>query len=64
MLPKALCDRPGDPTDLEAIRKFAVACLRREQDLDLKAFDVQFDVFFLESTLYTEGWSMRRSTNH
>lgn len=41
--------------DLEAIRRFAVAYLRREQDLDLKAFGVQFDVYFLESSLYSEG---------
>ena len=45
----------GDPQDLDAIQSFAVACLRREQDLDLKAFDVHFDVFTLESSLYSEG---------
>jgi arginyl-tRNA synthetase len=45
----------GDLNDLNAIRDFAVACLRREQDLDLKAFDVHFDVFTLESSLYDEG---------
>lgn len=45
----------GDTGNLEAIRDFAVACLRREQDLDLKAFDVHFDVFTLESSLYSEG---------
>jgi arginyl-tRNA synthetase len=45
----------GDPHDLDAIRNFAVACLRREQDLDLRAFDVHFDVFTLESSLYNEG---------
>jgi len=45
----------GDPHNLDAIRNFAVACLRREQDLDLKAFDVHFDVFTLESSLYSEG---------
>ncbi len=45
----------GDPQDLEAIRAFAVAWLRREQDLDLKAFDVSFDVFTLESDLYRDG---------
>jgi arginyl-tRNA synthetase len=45
----------GDPQDLDAIRNFAVACLRREQDQDLKAFDVHFDVFTLESSLYSEG---------
>ena len=42
----------GDIDDVEAIQEFAVAYLRREQDLDLKAFDVNFDVFFLESSLY------------
>lgn len=41
--------------DLEAIRRFAVAFLRREQDLDLQAFDVNFDVYYLESSLYAEG---------
>jgi arginyl-tRNA synthetase len=45
----------GDPDDAEAIRHFAVAYLRREQDLDLRAFGVEFDVFSLESALYTEG---------
>ncbi len=45
----------GDVDDAEAIRHFAVACLRREQDLDLRAFGVEFDVFSLESALYTEG---------
>ncbi len=45
----------GDVDDAEAIRHFAVAYLRREQDLDLRAFRVQFDVFSLESALYSEG---------
>ena len=45
----------GDAGDLEAIRRFAVAALRHEQDLDLRAFGVHFDVYFLESSLYTEG---------
>jgi len=45
----------ADPHDVDAIREFAVAYLRREQDLDLKAFAVGFDVFFLESSLYSEG---------
>lgn len=45
----------ADVDDLEAIRRFAVAYLRREQDLDLKAFGVEFDVYFLESSLYSEG---------
>ena len=45
----------GKPDDLEAIRKFAVAYLRREQDLDLQKFGVRFDVYYLESSLYTQG---------
>ncbi|WFM70825.1 arginine--tRNA ligase [Halomonas sp. CKK8] len=45
----------GDQEDLDAIRDFAVAYLRREQDLDLKAFGVTFDVYFLESSLYEQG---------
>ena len=44
-----------DVENLEAIRAFAVAYLRREQDLDLKAFGVTFDVYFLESSLYSDG---------
>lgn len=45
----------SDPEDLDAIREFAVAYLRREQDLDLKAFAVHFDHYFLESSLYESG---------
>ncbi len=45
----------GDLEDLESIREFAVAYLRREQDLDLKAFAVHFDEYYLESSLYTTG---------
>ena len=45
----------GDVNDMENIRDFAVAYLRREQDLDLKAFDVKFDHYYLESSLYTDG---------
>ena len=45
----------GDPDDLDGIRLFAVAYLRHEQDLDLKAFDVRFDHYYLESSLYTSG---------
>ncbi|OBX34516.1 arginine--tRNA ligase [Halomonas elongata] len=45
----------ADPDDLDAIRDFAVAYLRREQDLDLRAFGVAFDVYFLESSLYRDG---------
>jgi arginyl-tRNA synthetase len=45
----------GDAADLDAIRKFAVAYLRNEQDIDLQKFGVQFDVYYLESSLYIEG---------
>ncbi|TAM49690.1 MAG: arginine--tRNA ligase [Paraburkholderia sp.] len=45
----------GDIDDLDAIRKFAVAYLRHEQDMDLQAFGVKFDRYYLESSLYTEG---------
>ncbi|MEP6898860.1 MAG: arginine--tRNA ligase [Rhodanobacter sp.] len=45
----------GDVDDLDAIRHFAVASLRHEQDLDLQAFGVSFDVYFLESSLYSDG---------
>lgn len=43
----------GDSSDITSIRQFAVAYLRREQDLDLQAFDVAFDEFYLESSLYS-----------
>jgi arginyl-tRNA synthetase len=45
----------GDIQDLDAIRQFAVAYLRREQDLDLRAFGVRFDHYVLESGLYASG---------
>ena len=45
----------GDVEDLESIRSFAVAYLRREQDLDLQAFGVKFDNYYLESSLYSDG---------
>jgi len=45
----------GDPDDLDNIRQFAVAYLRHEQDLDLKALGVRFDHYFLESSLYSSG---------
>ncbi|HJU75941.1 MAG TPA: arginine--tRNA ligase [Gemmatimonadaceae bacterium] len=46
-------DAHGD--DLDAIRRHAVAELRREQDLDMQAFGVRFDTYFLESSLYAQG---------
>ena len=45
----------GDVNDLDGMRLFAVAYLRHEQDLDLQAFDVKFDNYYLESSLYTSG---------
>ncbi|OYU73961.1 MAG: arginine--tRNA ligase, partial [Burkholderiales bacterium PBB5] len=45
----------GNPDDLDSIRQFAVAYLRHEQDLDLQAFGVQFQNYFLESSLYADG---------
>ena len=45
----------GDPDDIDSIRQFAVAYLRHEQDLDLQAFGVQFQNYFLESSLYLDG---------
>jgi arginyl-tRNA synthetase len=48
---------PDDPdgADLEAVRRFAVRALREEQDQDLKALGLVFDVYFLESSLYADG---------
>jgi arginyl-tRNA synthetase len=48
---------PGDTRgdDADALRAFAVAALRREQDADLAAFGVRFDRYYLESSLYSEG---------
>jgi arginyl-tRNA synthetase len=46
-------DARGD--DLEKLRVFAVAALRHEQDLDLQAFGVKFDTYYLESSLYSDG---------
>jgi arginyl-tRNA synthetase len=43
------------PDDLESIRRFAVDYLRKEQDIDLREFGVKFDVYYLESSLYTDG---------
>ena len=45
----------GNVEDLDNIRQFAVAYLRREQDLDLQAFGLRFDNYYLESSLYSSG---------
>src|SRR6476646_5904924 len=44
-----------DLSDIEPIRRFAVAEMRKEQDRDLQAFGVKFDRYYLESSLYTDG---------
>jgi arginyl-tRNA synthetase len=50
-------EHSSDPNadDVDALRRFAVRELRKEQDRDMQAFGVQFDVYFLESSLYTGG---------
>ena len=47
--------RDAEGNDLDAVRRFAVRELRAEQDRDLQAFGVKFDVYFLESSLYSDG---------
>jgi arginyl-tRNA synthetase len=50
-------EHSSDPSadDLDAVRQFAVRELRKEQDRDLQAFGVKFDVYYLESSLYEDG---------
>ena len=50
-------EHSSDPSadDLDSVRRFAVRELRKEQDRDLQAFGVKFDVYYLESSLYAEG---------
>ncbi len=52
-----VAEHPRDPegADLDAVRRFAVRELRQEQDQDLQAFGVKFDVYSLESALYKAG---------
>ena len=45
----------GHSDDFDSIRQFAVTYLRNEQDIDLQTFGVQFDNYYLESSLYAEG---------
>jgi arginyl-tRNA synthetase len=45
----------GNVDEADTVRRFAVQYLRAEQDADLRAFGVSFDVYYLESSLYTEG---------
>ena len=52
---QTVIESTGDINDTLAVRRYAVAFLRNEQDADLKALGVGFDNFYLESSLYTEG---------
>ena len=52
---RELAERYAAENDGLTVRAFAVRELRREQDLDLQAFGVRFDGYFLESSLYTDG---------
>ncbi len=52
---KELAERYNANSEGLSVREFAVRELRKEQDLDLQAFGVRFDHYFLESSLYTEG---------
>ncbi|TXJ16885.1 MAG: arginine--tRNA ligase [Alicycliphilus sp.] len=45
----------GDVQDYDNVRQFAVAYLRNEQDKDLQAFNLKFDEYYLESSLYSNG---------
>lgn len=51
----AAASASGDIDDLDSIRQFSVTYLRREQDIDLLAFGVKFDNYYLESSLYLDG---------
>ena len=52
---KYIESKAGDCENLDAIRTFSIRELRSEQDLDLKAFGVSFDNYYLESSLYVDG---------
>ncbi|MFL5485230.1 MAG: arginine--tRNA ligase [Gemmatimonadaceae bacterium] len=52
---RELAERYDADNEGLTVREFAVRELRKEQDLDLQAFGVRFDRYFLESSLYTEG---------
>ena len=52
---ESFASQNGDLSNLDAVRQFAVAFLRKEQDLDLQKFGVKFDVYYLESSLYADG---------
>jgi arginyl-tRNA synthetase len=50
-----VAEHNGSTEDAGDVKQFAVAALRAEQDLDLQAFGVKFDQYFLESSLYSDG---------
>ncbi len=52
---RELAENYATESDGLGVREFAVRELRREQDLDLQAFGVRFDNYFLESSLYSDG---------
>ncbi|MFL5478199.1 MAG: arginine--tRNA ligase, partial [Gemmatimonadaceae bacterium] len=52
---RELAERYATNSEGMSVREFAVRELRKEQDLDLQAFGVKFDRYFLESSLYTDG---------
>ena len=52
---REIAERYREDNDGLSVREFAVRELRKEQDLDLQAFGVRFDRYFLESSLYTDG---------
>ena len=52
---RELAERYKADNEKISVREFAVRELRKEQDLDLQAFGVKFDKYFLESSLYTDG---------
>ncbi|HEY2824572.1 MAG TPA: arginine--tRNA ligase [Gemmatimonadales bacterium] len=45
----------GKTPDEAAVRAFATAELRKEQDADLRELGLKFDIYFLESSLYADG---------
>ncbi|MET3118744.1 arginyl-tRNA synthetase [Undibacterium sp. GrIS 1.8] len=45
----------GNVDDIDSIRQFSVTYLRNEQDMDLLAFGVKFNNYYLETSLYKDG---------
>ena len=53
----------GDAADVANIQAFSVAWLRREQDEDLKAFDVTLTAIF-SSHRFTRRMQLRKQSKH